>query len=446
MDAVNHEPVPLDPFQDGWRREPVTREQLRNDLLLACGLLVGVILSLALYQITGIVSDPAPLWAGLIWAVVISLPLALRRRWPHVVAVIISAAFIIGQFIQVPEMQVGSISLFLALYSVGAWVDKRRVAMAVRVGIIFAMFAWLVIAMFIEVTKPDGFGGLSRVGAFSPLVAFILLQILTNLLYFGAAYYFGERAYSSARERAALEWRTRELEIERERTTVQAVALERLRIARELHDVVAHHVSVMGVQAGAGRMVLDSDPAAAREALSNVETSARTTIAELHRMLNTLREVDPDTTADGRDAGLVGVTHLPALVDQVRTAGLPVRMEVIGEPRGLPAVISLNLYRIAQEALTNARKHGGAHVSADVRLRYLADAVEIEITNDGAAPVTRTVIGRRPGGLGQLGMRERVAASHGSLEIGPRERGGYLVRARLPLADQDQLMGASRHG
>lgn len=436
-----------DPFGEGWRRRPVTPSEVRTDTVIAVGLLVGTIQSLALYTTAGVLDHPAPLWASLIWALFIALPLALRRRWPIGVAVVVSATFIVGGIGKVPELLICNIALFLALYTAGAWVDDRRRAFSVRVWVTVAMLIWLVVAMYLSATDPDGYPGVPRSSAFSPMVSFILLQILTNVLYFGAAYYFGDRAYASAHQLAALEWRTRELERERERTGVQAVALERIRIARELHDVVAHGVSVMGVQAGAGRLVLESDPAAARTALASVETSARSTLAELHRLLTALREVQPDATIGGGDGiGLVGVDQLPGLVAESNRSGVPTGYEVVGQPRPLPSLLSLNVYRIAQEALTNVRKHTRPGAQADVRLRYLYDAVEIEVTNNGPSSPVRSgplgVLGQ-VGGLGQVGIRERVASCGGALEMGPRARGGYLVRARLPGPGLDQRAGGA---
>jgi signal transduction histidine kinase len=186
----------------------------------------------------------------------------------------------------------------------------------------------------------------------------------------------------------------------------------------------------MGVQAGASRVVLDHDPAAARAALASVEDTARTTLEELHRLLTTLREVEPEGQVGADERDLVGVAQLPGLVEQSRASGVPTSLSVLGEPRPLPGLHSLNLYRIAQEALTNVRRHGGPTASADVRLRYLDDAVELEVANTGASP-TSSGVSR---GLGQRGIRERVAACGGTVETGPRSRGGYLVRAHLPTA------------
>ena len=417
----------VDPNDPSWRRPAVTRGEVRADAVLAATLFVGALLSLMLYQVAGVYDEPAPMWLSLIWAVLITLPLAVRRRWPTAAALVVAATFIAGGELHVPELLICNITLFMALYAVGAWVDNRRTAMLVRVLIIAAMLGWLVLAMFRETTDPDALEGFSRAGAFSPLVAFLMIQILTNLLYFGGAYYFGDRSYAAARQTALLEYRTHELEQERERTAGQAVALERVRIARELHDVVAHHVSVMGVQAGAARTVLDSNPAAARDALANVELGARSAIDELQKLLHTLRESEPVEDAS-TSASTLSLESLTALVAESTASGLPTTLEIVGEPREVSGLTRLSLYRIAQEALTNARKYAGPAATADVRVRYLDGAVELEVANTGTVPLTP-----RPGGLGQIGMRERVDALGGSLELGPRPRGGYLVRARLPV-------------
>lgn len=430
----------LDPGEPAWRRPPVTGSQVRADAMLAAALFVGTLFSLMLYQVAGLYDDPAPMWLSLIWAVLITLPLALRRRFPNTVAIIVSIAFIGGGELHVPELLMCNITLFMALYAVGAWVDNRRTALLVRAVIIAVMLGWLVIAMFRQTTDPDALEGFSRVGAFSPLVAYLMIQILTNLLYFGGAYFFGDRSYASARQKALLEYRTAQLEQERERTAQQAVALERVRIARELHDVVAHHVSVMGVQAGAARTVLDSNPAMAKDALANVELGARTAIDELQKLLHTLRESEPVDGPASASASTLGLDSLPALVADSTASGLPTTLDVIGDPRSAPPVVQLSLYRIAQEALTNARKYAGSNAVADVRVRYLDDAIELEVANTGSVPSAP-----RSGGLGHIGMRERVDALGGTLEVGPRARGGYLVRARICDAETPQALTDDPH-
>ncbi len=426
-------PEDLDPDDPGCARPAPSQRALRGDVVLAVAFFVGTLFSLMLYRTAGFYDEPAPMGVSLAWCAVISLPLALRRRFPCSVAIVLAVAFIAGQTIRVPEVLMANITLFLAIYTVGAWVVDRRRAFLTRALIVLGMFVWLLIAMFQSATDPESLAGFSRAGAFSPLVAFLLIQVLTNLLYFGGAWFFGDRALASARERALLEYRTLQLERERERTAAQSVSLERVRIARELHDVVAHHVSVMGVQAGAARMVLSSDPAAARDALSNVEINARSAIDELHGLLRTLR--DPEGTADpaATSASTLGLEALPALVDESTAAGLPTTLDIIGEPRRVPAGVALNLYRIAQESLTNARKYGGSAATADVRVRYLDDAVELEVSNTGRALSPPT----NHGGLGHVGMRERATASGGTIELGRVGDGRYVVRTRVPVPRRD---------
>lgn len=401
-----------------------TRTQRRRDLWLALALLVGAIVSSWLGQVAGVYGERAPDfgWA-LVYAAALTLPIALRRRWPEAVLVVVALVFFAGVSLRIPELYVGNVSLFIAMYTVGAWVSNRRRATIVRLTVIAGMFVWLLVTTFQAATAP-GDDGLSRAGAFSPFAAYMVLQFLVNAAFFGGAYFFGERAWAQARSLASLEERTRELERERELTAAQAVALDRVRIARELHDVVAHHVSAMGVQAGAARAVLDQDPRTASAALQAVEQSARDALHELRHLLETLRTPDADTPDDST----VRLAALPDLVAHATENGLPTTYAVVGESRALPEVVEVNVYRVAQEALTNARRHGGPGATADVRLRYTPAAIELEVSNSGRSP-----IGVRPG-LGLVGMRERAAASGGSLEAGPRPRGGFLVRLRVPEA------------
>lgn len=400
----------------------VTAAQRRNDLWLAAGLLVGAVISAWLGQVAGLYGDETPPFAwALVYAPALTLPLALRRRYPEAVLVTVALAFFVGVTARIPEVYVGNVALFIAMYTVGAWVADRRRATLVRLIVIAAMFVWLLVTIFQAATGGDD-GGPSRAGLFSPFAAYMLLQFLVNVAFFGGAYFFGERAWAGARSRAVLEERTADLERERELTAAQAVALDRVRIARELHDVVAHHVSAMGVQAGAARTVLDRDPAAARAALRTVEHSAREALTELRQLLETLRMPDADTPA----ASTLSLRALPDLVAHAVDNGLPTTFAVVGEPVETPELVQVNLYRIAQEALTNARRHGGPDAVADVRLRYDDAGVELEVTNTG-----RPMVAGRAG-LGIVGMRERAAASGGTIEAGPRPRGGFLVRVRVP--------------
>lgn len=444
------------PVIDGveWVRPRPGRSGWRNDVVLALVLFVATSASVVLYRLTGWGED-TPWWASAIWVPAMTLPLAARRRWPEIVALVASVAFIVGSVTMAGEALFSNICLFVAIYTVGAWGRSRRRATIVRGVIVVGMFAWLFWGLIYYSAVQDYLPDLPRDGVLSPYLAYGLINVVTNLLYFGGAWYFGDNAYRSARSRAELEQRTAELAAERERTRAQAVAIERLRIARELHDVVAHHVSVIGVQAGAARRVLAKDPDAAATSLSAIETSARDAVDELHRLLGTLRGTG-DTGEVAVTPGLAlaaidepattststrGLDRIDDLVAESTANGLPTTLAIVGDPQHVSPVVGLSAYRIAQEALTNVRKHAGAAATAEVRVRWSVEALEIEVTNTGT--VTRSVVRGATdvpvGGLGQLGMRERMAAAGGSIELGPRARGGYLVRARFPLRRVEEL-------
>ncbi|WP_354569269.1 sensor histidine kinase [Glaciihabitans sp. UYNi722] len=418
-----------DPLDTEWVRPLPDRRGYRGDGILAAVVLFGTTISLLLYSRSGIYPNQAPIWIDVLFLFATSVPLAFRRRVPEIVAIVTSIVFAAAQLLSVPELLFSNISLFIALYSLGAWGRSRPRATLVRLLIIVGMFVWILIELIARASNPTALPEISRVGMLSPLVAFGLIQILTNLLYFGGAYYFGDRAWAAARQRSALEARTRELASERERNADRAVATERLRIARELHDVVAHHVSVMGVQAGAARRVLSTNPEQAAASLEAIESNARSAIDELHHMLSTLRD-DETTDAATESPSTRGVAQLADLVHEAEEAGLPIRFSTVGQSRALPATIGVIVFRIAQEAITNALKHAGPGADVDMRLRYLDTAVEIEVSDTGAGRV-----GPASGvtsGHGHIGMRERVGAVGGSIEIGARTRGGYLVRAAIP--------------
>lgn len=414
---------------DTWVRPRPGRIGYRRDALLAVVTAIGGGLSAALYNRIGMYPEPAPMWLIVLTVVGFSLPLAVRRRYPATVALVVAGAFFVGGQFSVPEGLVTNIALFIAIYSLGAWGQNRHAANVVRAIITVGMFVWIFANIIVTVSDPELLPNFSRSGIFSELAAWSVIQIATNLLYFIGAWAFGNAMWASARQRALLEAQAAELREERELSAAQAVALDRVRIARELHDVVAHHVSVMGVQAGAARRVVATDPAQASSSLEVIEQSARDAVSELHQLLTTLRDEDADPASSS--ASTRGVAQLP---DLVAAAGVEVSLRVIGDPRPLSSLVGFTLYRVAQEALTNVRKHAGPSATADVRLRYEQDAVELEIADTG----TQRRIGRGSG-LGQLGMRERLDAVGGSLELGRRDRGGYLVRATIPTRQRDAI-------
>lgn len=224
--------------------------------------------------------------------------------------------------------------------------------------------------------------------------------------------------------RAVRRWRLSERRVEQERArTAAAIADERARIARELHDVVAHSISVIVLQARGGRRLLQSEPAEAGEAFAIIERTGHQTLDDMRRLLGMLRRNDEELAL----APQPSLKELGRLVEQVQAAGLPVQVVIEGEARELPPGVDLSAYRIVQEALTNALRHAGP-ARVRVRLRYGADDLEIEIADDGMG----TGDGSGPG-YGLVGMRERVSVYGGKLQAGRRPDGGYVVQVRLPL-------------
>jgi len=251
-----------------------------------------------------------------------------------------------------------------------------------------------------------------RFGASGLAVAMVL-----NALPYLLGWTLGTMTRRLRESRAALRERTRELEDERRRSAERAVLEERVRIARELHDVVAHHVSLMGIQAGVAHRLFESRPDEARAAVADVQSGSRQVIAELQALLAVLRHGDDDPTEPAP-----GLDRLPELVDGVRRAGLPVELAVEGAPG--PPALELSAYRIVQEALTNSLKHAGT-ARASVTVRCHGRAIDVEVLDDGRGPGPATT------GRGLLGMRERVGLHGGTLEAGARPGGGFRVRARL---------------
>jgi signal transduction histidine kinase len=292
------------------------------------------------------------------------------------------------------------IVLNVALYTVAGHCRRRR---AIGGAVIVAAFVLLFeIPALIEGGRVDGLAG--------------------EWLFLGGVWLLGRWVRQRRHRTAELERRAADLEADRAALAREAVADERARIAREMHDAVAHSVSVMVLQAGAAEQVLATAPERTRESLVAIQDTGRDALVELHRMLGLLR----DPVADALLSPQPSVDRLDTLLEQVRGAGLPVELTVEGEPRRLPPGIDRSAYRIVQEGLTNALKHAGpAHAS--VRLRYGERALELEVLDDGRGPAGTA------GGFGLLGMRERAALYGGVLAADARPGGGYALRARLPL-------------
>jgi signal transduction histidine kinase len=337
-----------------------------------------------------------------------TLPLAGRRRFPGAVLALVVASGLAGAALGLPPFFEGP-AILVAVYSVAAY-GRRWVPLA---GLAVAELGLAALQLtpfeFAEIE------GLAPVGSMGILAAAWLLG------HFAHNY----RAYA-----AGLEERTAELERAREELARRAVTEERLRLARELHDVVAHAMSVIAVQSGVGAHVADSRPGEVGKALAAIEVTSRAALTELRRLLGVLRQ-DGDLQASL--APVPGLANLDVLLAEVAEAGLAVRLRVEGTPTELPAGVDLSAYRIVQEALTNVVKHAGpAH--AQVTIRYRDQDVTVEVIDDGRGVAAVAGNGGRGTGHGLMGMAERVAAFGGDLEVGPRPGGGFRVAARLPLA------------
>ena len=349
---------------------------------------------------------PGPRLPNALLLLLITVPLAWRRRAPTVVFALVLA----GVALQValiddarsaqPPFQ-HWIALLVVYYSLGAHAERRRALVAGALG-----GAAFVAGDLVQLLSGEA-------GLEDTLPAWFMLA---------AAYGVGFALRGQRLQSTLLAHRAERLEREREQKARLAVAEERARIARELHDIVAHAISVIVVQAQAGQRVLEGEQASAREALGSIETTGRQALVEMRRLLGILRKEDGELALAPRPS----LAYLDVLAERVREAGLPVELHVEGEAKPLPPGVELSAYRIVQEALTNTLKHAGP-ASAQVIVRYRPEAVELEITDDGRGPVDG-----REGGHGLVGMRERAALVGGYVESGTNGGRGYTVRARLP--------------
>ena len=325
-------------------------------------------------------------------AFVATASIAVRRRYPTLVGVVVPLLYSIELgFWGDPQIVLASVGYFCALYALAVWTPPRRFAL----GLVF-----LVAGFFVTSFGPKGSPRNSVVFSVVTLVVMLLVRRV-----------LGDR-----------ERRVQLAERERDLVAREAVVEERARIARELHDAIAHNVSMMVVQAGAERRVLDETTGSTKEVLVTIERIGRGALTEMRRLVGMLR-------SDGGDplAPQPGLDDLPSLVERVREAGLPVELHVDGDRRELPVGIELSAYRIVQEALTNALKHAG-QARASVHVRYGRDSLELEIVDDGPGAQAPVV----SGGHGLVGMRERVALYGGRLDAGRRPTGGFAVRVLLP--------------
>src|SRR5712692_1697036 len=411
MDVVTLVSMETSPRGWGWigRLQPRTFDRVLVGFLLSIGLINAILdLRFVEREVRFPLGSPTgmaiPFLVGIALLLFQVLPLLWRRSHPSLVLLLVAGAFAARVSLGF-NPGIAGFGLLVAMYSVAAYeVGARRLVFLVVAGLGF-------VAGFVV------FGVTGNPRSFA---------ITVPSLFFVAAWLIGDYLSTRRAYVAQLEERAARLERERDQDRRLAADEERTRIARELHDVVAHDVSVIAIQAGAARAVQASKPEAAAQALGLIETTARETLIELNRLLGVLRGgngATPDRSPQP------GIAQLAGLVEELRAAGLEVDARVEGKPEPLPPALDLSAYRILQEATTNVLKHARArHV--DIRVRYTHRVLALEIRDDGAGdggdPASSS-------GHGLIGMRERVALFGGKLHTGRNRAGGFSVHARLPI-------------
>ncbi|MFE9189799.1 sensor histidine kinase [Micromonospora sp. NPDC007208] len=380
---------------------------------------VAVAALVVLVSVAAAVNQPGG-WAATAVGLGMAVALLFRRTHPSAVTVAVAVLALV-QVVARWGPLIYDVAVLIALYSVVKY--GRRLRDGVLAGAVAAV-------------------GVLLAAAQTPNVIQWWVNALWYALVTGAVWLVALNVRTRRLYVLSLEERATTLEREREAESRAAVAEERTRIARELHDVVAHSMAVMIVQADGARFMLDRDPAQARTAVKVVADTGRQALEEMRRLVGVLRDAGP-AGADGADGLAVAadpehrrlaLAELPDLLARFDDAGLHVRSTVTGAPPALPPGLELTVYRVVQEALTNALKHAGVGAGVEVVLSYTAEAVVVRVVDDGRG---RPLVSPAPsGGHGLLGMRERVTVYDGSLTAGPRLAGGWQVEVRLPLPSE----------
>ena len=387
--------------------EPPRRRGSRLPAPVADGALAWLVIAAAIGSAVGhrtaehIASRPV---AAVLLSLAIGLPLLVRRRVPLQVLAVVEAGIALYSLLVDANPGPAGLGLAIAVYTV-ATRTPRRVSIRAALGV-----GGLNTLIYL---------GTIAAGRFDTATSLLFADVLV-----AGSWAIGDNIATRRAYLAALEDRAARLEREQQERAERAVVDERSRIARELHDIVAHHVSAIAVQAGAAEEVAETDPAAARRALGAIQATSREALTEMRALVGVLRAEASDPAGLAPQPGLAMIERLAA---QTRAAGLDVAVQVEGAIRPLPGALDLSAFRIVQEALTNTLRH--AHASrADVVVRYAADSVELEVSDDGTSAATTP-----PGdGRGLVGMRERVALFGGRLDVGRGPQGGFRVRALLP--------------
>lgn len=377
---------------------PLPARSRAFDLFLAGGLcLTFGFLSLATAHLGGILAF------GML------VPLIWRRTHPELVFFGVCSVAAL-QWLTAVALMPGNVGLLVALYAISVYGDVRMGRIALGIGGLGVLMAT------------------ARYYSGNDWKQQVTMMVALGALVFGV-WALGERRRTRGLYVAQLEERAAQLERDRDRESKLAVSNERTRIAREIHDVVAHGLSIMIVQADGGLYAADQSPEAAKKALGTIGDTGRASLSEMRKMLGLLKQDEQDELDPNQPRPQPGVSSLPELIDNVRAAGLNVTYDVTGEPRDLPALLGLTAYRIVQEGLTNTLKHAGPGARTSVALDFGREILTVVVTDDGRGA---GVAPSSDPGHGLVGMRQRASVSGGTVNAGPKAGGGYEVIARLP--------------
>jgi signal transduction histidine kinase len=439
-----------------WVR-PRPRVAERRDVQLAVASAVVVALGAELMRSLGAFTEESH---GIGWQYLAMLSLAalvlVRRTYPVLVTAVVGVHLLLLGVLLPMTMSTLPMQVlyFFLIFSGVAWARDRRMLLAAIGLVITLMVAWVAWSYAIgsgmqQLTTMFAEDVPEKIGLFDVPVAVAGFMVLNNGLFFGGAIALGQVAWNGARTTARVVEQAGTITGQSLQLRDQAVVAERLRIARELHDVVAHHVSVMGVQAAAARRVMERDPSAASAALGTVELASREAVGQMRDLVGTLRSGELESGAarpEEEDGGgrrpQPTLADLPALAERASTPTCTVTVRLVETPDGaagrVPPPVQLSAYRVVQEALANVHRHSTArHANAVVRVDEAADRLEVEVVDDGTP---------RPGssgtGLGLLGMQERAEHLGGAVEAGPRTGSqGWRVRVWFPLDGMPPLEG-----
>lgn len=434
-----------DPDEPDWQRPRPKAHELVRDTWLAVAVAAVSVLSLAFIE--SYTSFPAdqPWWLGYLASVLMVVPLAFRRRFP-VVGVLAASAVFVWAYYVVPQVNMQlffQIAYFASVYSMVAWGRSRQLVTLMVVGLAVFTAGWLMVDWTITNSYAEILNNLEETsGPFSAAVGIMGYTVVMNVVYFGGAAVMGRASWRRALDRRRLREQAWRIAQQSEQLANRAVVEERLRIARELHDVVAHHVSAIGIQAGAARTVMAKNPQAAAAALSTVEASSRQAVTEMRELLGVLRAEDGSVLPSESRTPEPRLSELDDLVSSHARHGLAVTLNTSLEHPDdldqLPGSLQLTVYRCLQEALANVTRHSTAReATAVVRTGSTPEDpegrepnawVELEVTDHGQPKP-----GTEGSGFGLKGITERARLYNGVTDIGPRTPGpGWRVRVRLP--------------